>query len=73
MIKAVTGHRSEALDSYKRQTNEKLVKVSKIVQGLANEDTRTGESLTVREIPNGLRSITLNIPRENCNITIDKN
>ena len=33
LIKGVTGHRSEALQGYKRETEEQLLKVSKIVQG----------------------------------------
>jgi len=33
LIKGVTGHRSDALHAYKRQTEEQLLKVSKIVQG----------------------------------------
>ena len=32
-IKGVTGHRSDALQGYKRETEEQLLKVSKIVQG----------------------------------------
>ena len=33
LIKGVTGHRSDALQGYKRETEEQLLKVSKIVQG----------------------------------------
>ena len=33
LIKRVTGHRSDALHGYKRETEEQLLKVSKIVQG----------------------------------------
>ena len=33
LIKGVTGHRSDALQDYKRETKEQLLKVSKIVQG----------------------------------------
>ena len=33
LIKEVTGHRSDALQGYKKETEEQLLKVSKIVQG----------------------------------------
>ena len=33
LIKGVTGHQSDALQRYKRETEERLLKVSKIVQG----------------------------------------
>ena len=33
LIKGVTGHRSDALQGCKRETEEQLLKVSKIVQG----------------------------------------
>ena len=33
LIKGVTGHRSDALQGYKRESKEQLLKVSKIVQG----------------------------------------
>ena len=33
LIKGVTGHRSDALQGYKRETEVQLLKVSKIVQG----------------------------------------
>ena len=40
LIRGVTGHRSETLQSYKRETDEQLVRVSKIVQGQSIENTR---------------------------------
>ena len=33
LIKGLTGHRSDALQGYKRETEEQLLKVSKIVPG----------------------------------------
>ena len=33
LIKGVTGHRSDALQGYRRETEEQLLKVSKIVKG----------------------------------------
>lgn len=70
LIRGVTGHRSEALQSYKRETNEQLVKVSKIVQGQSSETT-TRQNVAAAQIPNALGSITLNISGGNCNITIN--
>ena len=50
LIKGVTGHRSDALQGYKRETEEQHLKVSKIVQG--QKDKR----ITVKEISNSPRT-----------------
>ena len=73
LIKGVTGHRSEALETYKRQTDEQLVKVSKILQGQASEDKRKEENWKDLPIPNDMGAITLNISGGNCNVTINNN
>ncbi|XP_068719429.1 uncharacterized protein [Montipora capricornis] len=39
LIKGVTGHRSDALQGYKRETEEQLLKVSKIVQGQKEKES----------------------------------
>ena len=45
LIKGVTGHRSDALQSYKRENKEQLLKVSKVVQGQKEkESTEKGNS-----------------------------
>ena len=39
LIKGVTGHRSDALQGYKRETEEQLLKVLKIVQGQKEKES----------------------------------
>ena len=39
LIKGVTGHRSDALQSYKRENKEQLLKVSKVVQGQKEQES----------------------------------
>ena len=39
LIKGVTGHRSDALQGYKREIEEQLLKVSKIVQGQKEKES----------------------------------
>jgi len=78
LIKGVTGHRSDALQGYKRETEEQLLKVSKIVQGRKEkESTVKGNSNSVLtstlEIPSSSGTLVLNICGGNCNITINKN
>ena len=73
LIMGVTGHRSEALQSYKRETDEQLVRVSKIVQGQSSENTRHQENFAAVQIPTLSGVITLNVTGGNCNITINKN
>ena len=72
LIRGVTGHRSEALQSYKRETDEQLVRVSKIVQGQSSENTRHQENFAAVQIPT-LSGALLNVSGGNCNITINKN
>ena len=48
-------------------SDEQPVKVSKIVQGQASEDTRKEENWAALPIPNALGAITLNISGGNCN------
>lgn len=78
LIKGVTGHRSEALQGYKRETEEQLLKVSKIVQGQKEkESTVKGNSnsalTSALEIPSSSGTLVLNICGGNCNITINNN
>ena len=73
LIRGVTGHRSEALQSYKQETDEQLVRVSKIVQGQSSENTRHQENFAAVQIPTHSGAITLNVSGGNCNITINKN
>ena len=56
LIKGVTGHRSDALQGYKRETEEQLLKVSKIVQGQKEKES------TVKENYNSALSSALEIP-----------
>jgi len=56
LIKGVTGHRSVALQGYKRETEEQLLKVSKIVQG------QKGKESTVKGNPNSALTCALEIP-----------
>ena len=52
LIKGVTGHRSKALHGYKRETEDQLLKVSKIVQGQQDqESTVKGNSNSALAIP----------------------
>ena len=51
LIRGVTGHRPEALQSYKRETDEQLVRVSKIGQGQSSENTRHQENFAAVQIP----------------------
>ena len=76
LIKGVTGHRSDALQRYKRETEEQLLKVSKIVQGQKEkESTVKGNSnsalTSALEIPSSSGTLVLNVCGENCNITIN--
>jgi hypothetical protein len=72
LIRGVTGHRSEALNSYKRETDKQL-EVSKIVQGVECRKSKEKEdSLVIQDNPNAIGSIVLNICGGNCNITIGK-
>ena len=78
LIKGVTGHRSDALQGYKRETEEQLLKVSKIVQGQKeNESTVKGNSnselTSALEIPSSSGTLVLNVCGGNCNITINNN
>ena len=78
LIKGVTGHRSDALQGYKRETEEQLLKVSKIVQGQKEkESTLKGKSnsalTSALEIPSSSGTLVLNICGGNCNITINNN
>ena len=73
LIRCVTGHRSEVLQSYKRETDEQLVRVSKIVQGQSSGNTRHQENFAAVQIPTLSGAITLNVCGGNCNITINKN
>ena len=69
LIKGVTGHRSEALQGYNRETEDQLFKVSKIVQAHGEIDsTIRGNSLV---IPGYSGALVLNISGGNCNITIN--
>ena len=71
LIKGVTGHRSEALDCYKRETEEQHANVSKIVQGITSEKGATAESSApIEKGDDGMGSVVLNISGGNCNITI---
>ena len=78
LIKGVTGHRSDALQGYKRETEEQLLKVSKIVQGQKEkESTVKGNSnsalTSALEIPSSSGTLVLNVCSGNCNITINNN
>ena len=78
LIKGVTGHRSDALQGYKRETEEQLLKVSKIVQGQKEkESTVKGNSnsalTSALEIPSSSGTLVLNVCGGNCNITINNN
>ena len=78
LIKGVTGHRSDALQGYKRETEEQLLKVSKIVQGQKEkESTVKGNSnsalTSALEIPSSSGTLVLNVCGENCNIAINNN
>ena len=55
----VTGHRSDALQSYKRETEEQQVRVSKIVQGQSGNNISCVESFGGVEI--GLRLAFMNV------------
>ena len=69
----MTGHRSAALDSYKREHKEQHVKVSKIVQGITSEKGEAARSsVAIQRATEGLGSIVLNISSGNCNVTIVK-
>jgi integrase len=68
LIKGLTGHRSESLEGYKRESNNQLAKVSNIVQGQGVKDsTQIANGL---EIPIDSGKITMNISGGNCNISI---
>ena len=76
LIKGVTGHRSDALQGYKRETEEQLLKVSKIVQGQKEkESTVMGNSnsalTSTLEIPSSSGTLVLNVCGGNCNIAIN--
>ena len=76
LIKGVTSHRSDALQGYKRETEEQLLKVSKIVQGQKEkESTVKGNSnsalTSALEIPSSSGTLVLNVCGGNCNITIN--
>ena len=78
LIKGVTGYRSDALQGYKRETEEQLLKVSKIVQGQKEkESTVKGNSnsalTSALEIPSSSGTLVLNVCGGNCNITINNN
>ena len=78
LIKGVTGNRSDALQGYKRETKEQLLKVSKIVQGQKEkESTVKGNSnsalTSALEIPSSSGTLVLNVCGGNCNITINSN
>ena len=78
MIKGVTGHRSKALQGYKRETEEQLLKVSKIVQGQKEKEStvkgNSNSALTpALEIPSSSGTLVLNISGGNCIITINNN
>ena len=72
----VTGHQSDALQGYKRETEEQLLKVSKIVQGQKEKESTVkgncNSALTsALEIPSSSGTLVLNICGGNCNITIN--
>ena len=78
LIKGVTGHRSDALQGYKRETEEQLLKVSKIVQGQKEkESTIKGNSNSVLtstlKMSSSSGTLVLNVCGGNCNITINNN
>ena len=78
LIKGVTGHRSDSLQSYKRVSDNQLVEVSSIVQashGAKYSDK--AEVLSARnkfsEIESNPGKICVNVSGGNCNITIYNN
>ena len=76
LIKGITGHRS--LQGYNRETEEQLLKVSKIVQGQKEkESTVKGNSnsalTSALEIPSSSGTLVVNVCGGNCNITINNN
>ena len=78
LIKWVTGHRSDALQRYKRETEEHLLKVSKIVHGQKQKESTKKENsnsalTSALEIPSSSGTLVLNICGRNCNITINNN
>ena len=50
-FRCVTGHRSEALQSYKRETDEQQVRLSKIVQGQSGNNTSCVDNFGGMQIP----------------------
>ena len=76
-LKVLTGHRSEALQGYKRESDDQLATVSNIVQGqtvqkLDNKQKVTHNSdLQIAENSSG--RISLNIDGANCNIIVNYN
>ena len=73
LIKGVTGHRSEAINGYKRESDEQHVNVSKIVQGIRSGKGETTKSCISKDKPaDRMGSIVLNISGGNCNVTIVK-
>lgn len=82
LIKGLTGHRSEALQGYKRESDDQLAKVSNIVQGQAvqkldNKKKNNTElplsantDLQVSGKNSETSTISLNISGINCNITV---
>ena len=79
LIKGVTGHRSDALQSYKRETEElQLLKVSKIVQGQKEKESavkgNSNAALTsALVVPSSSGTLVPNVCGGNCNITINNN
>ena len=74
LIKGVTGHRSEAINGYKRESDEQHVNVSKIVQGIRSEKGETTKSCISKDKPaDRMGSIVLNDQWwKYCNVTIVK-
>ena len=70
-IKRVTGHRSDALQGYKRETEEQLLEVSQIVQGQKEKESTVkgnfNSALTsALEIPSSSGTLVLNVCEGNC-------
>ena len=73
-----TSHRSDALQAYKRVTEEQLLKVSKIVQSQKEKEStvkgNSNSALTYAlEIPSSSETLVVNVCGGNCNITINNN
>ena len=72
LIKGVTGHRSDALQRYKRETEEKIVQGQKEKESTVKGNSNSALTSAL-EIPSSSGTLVVNVCGGNCNITINNN